>query len=303
MAELINACQRADGVEEVVTVEELELTFRTLKNCDHASDFVVVESQGSMVATARVTWWDEESGPRVYNHRGFVHPTVRRRGLGGALMGWGRARLAEIAASHPEDRSKVVRVSTEENMVGQVRLLEQLGYRPFTRGVLMVRPLADLPPAQLPPGVEIRPVTFDQLRAIWEADAEAFRDHHGYTAPTEADWQRFLEFPHRDETLWRVAWQGDQVVGQVRSYINQAENAAFGRRRGYTEFISTHRDWRCRGIATALIASSLQALASRGMTEAALGVHTENPTGAFQLYQRLGYRVRQTRVVYQGELA
>ena len=31
-----------------------------------------------------------------------------------------------------------------------------------------------------------------------------------------------------------------------------------------------------------------------GMTEVALEVHTTNPTGAFQLYEGLGYRVAAT---------
>ena len=44
-------------------------------------------------------------------------------------------------------------------------------------------------------------------------------------------------------------------------------------------------------MAKALICQSLRVLRDRGMHEAALGVHTENPTGAFQLYLSLGYEV------------
>jgi ribosomal protein S18 acetylase RimI-like enzyme len=35
------------------------------------------------------------------------------------------------------------------------------------------------------------------------------------------------------------------------------------------------------------------------MTEAALGVHTENPTGAFRLYESLGYEVRERYTTFQ----
>ena len=45
------------------------------------------------------------------------------------------------------------------------------------------------------------------------------------------------------------------------------------------------------GVARALIAASLRELGARGMDEAALSVHTENPNGAFQLYESMGYRV------------
>ncbi|HLV44758.1 MAG TPA: hypothetical protein VKY39_07360, partial [Aggregatilineales bacterium] len=52
-------------------------------------------------------------------------------------------------------------------------------------------------------------------------------------------------------------------------------------------------------IASALIAESLRALKARGMEEAALSVHTENPTGAFQLYEKMGFRVVKMFTIYR----
>ena len=146
------------------------------------------------------------------------------------------------------------------------------------------------------------PVREQDLRAIWEAEAEAFRDHWGYVEPTEANYQSFLIRPNTDATLWKVAWDEEGVAGQVRSYIDPRENAEFGRQRGYTEDISTARRWRRRGVAKALIVESIRELAGRGMTEVALGVHTENPTGAFQLYSSLGYEIVGTWTVYRKPL-
>jgi mycothiol synthase len=88
------------------------------------------------------------------------------------------------------------------------------------------------------------------------------------------------------------------VDGQVKPFINPDENAERGYLRGYTEYISTHVDWRNRGIAGTLLAWSLQELKDRGMTEAALGVDTNNPGGAFQLYTSLGFELRSYEVVY-----
>ncbi len=103
--------------------------------------------------------------------------------------------------------------------------------------------------------------------------------------------------------MWKVAWAGDIVVGQVKSYINRDENAARGYRRGYTEYISTHHDWRNRGIAGALLGMSLRELKDRGMTEAALGVDTNNPGGAFQLYTGLGFELQAYEAVYTKPIA
>jgi len=72
---------------------------------------------------------------------------------------------------------------------------------------------------------------------------------------------------------------------------------------GYTEYISTHAHWRNRGIAGALLAESLRELKSRGMTEAALGVDTSNPGGAFQLYTKLGFELRSYEAVYAKPIA
>jgi ribosomal protein S18 acetylase RimI-like enzyme len=127
------------------------------------------------------------------------------------------------------------------------------------------------------------------LRAIWEADVEAFRDHWGFVEPIESDFEEFRDFRLTDHSLWTVAWHDDEIVGQIRSFIHDDENTQFGYNRGRTEFISTGRKWRGRGIAGPLICERLRLLADRGLTVARLGVHTENPNGAFELYEKYGY--------------
>ena len=59
---------------------------------------------------------------------------------------------------------------------------------------------------------------------IWAAHIEAMRDERGSTEQDQAQYQQFLMDPvTSDSTLWRVAWDGDQVAGQVRSFIEVAE--------------------------------------------------------------------------------
>jgi ribosomal protein S18 acetylase RimI-like enzyme len=47
-----------------------------------------------------------------------------------------------------------------------------------------------------------------------------------------------------------------------------------------------------------LLAWSLQELRDRGLTEAALGVDTNNPGGAFQLYTSLGFELVAYEAIY-----
>jgi len=105
-----------------------------------------------------------------------------------------------------------------------------------------------------------------------------------------------------DTSLWRVAWDGDEVAGQVRSYISTEENERHGRLRGYTEHISVRRPWRRRGLARALIAASFPLLRARGMTEAALGVDTENTSGALRIYEGCGFRPVTRSATYRKPL-
>jgi ribosomal protein S18 acetylase RimI-like enzyme len=148
-----------------------------------------------------------------------------------------------------------------------------------------------LPDHPLPAGVELRPVTEDQHRAIFDADDEAFRDHWGHREQDEGDFQARFNGPDTDTSLWCVAWDGDEVVGSVQNYVYAEENEALGIARGWLDHVSVRRPWRGRGVAKALCAASFRLLRERGMTEAWLGVDAANPTGALALYEGLGFTV------------
>jgi mycothiol synthase len=175
------------------------------------------------------------------------------------------------------------------------------GYAVVRRWYRMARPLdGEIPEAPLPEGLEVRPVTPAHYRRIWDAEVEAFRDAWGFAEPTEGAYQEWIEKPvAMMPEMWQIAWDDDQVVGQVRSFINRKENAEQGRLRGYTEDISVRRPWRRRGLAQTLILRSLRILREHGMTEAALSVDTENVSGALQLYERCGFHPVLSGSVYR----
>jgi len=300
---IINAGARDEGDDRVETLEGTTAAYEHLERCDPARDLVVVEKGGAPMAYSRV-WWDQETdGPRLYRHVWFAGPDVHARRIEAALLDWNEARLREIAAEHDNASEKAFEVWTNDRNERATALIRDAGYEPYTYAAEMERPTVDdLPDYRLPEGLEIRPVREDDLRAIWEADSEAFRDHWGFVAPTEEGFRRFLAFPYHDPTLWKVAWDEEGVAGQVRSFIDTAQNEELGRNRGWTENISTARRWRRRGVAKALIVESIRELAARGMTEVALGVHTENPNRALELYRGLGYEVTETWTTYRKPL-
>jgi len=285
------AAEAADGVDQPVTLEDFAHVYRHLENCDPATDMVMAEIDGELVAYGRVFWWEEYAGARRYAPFCFVAPEGRGRGLGWALLAHNEGRLRAIAAGHPAGE-KTFEVAQNDAEEGAAALYAAAGYRAALHGADMVRPdLEDIPEVPLPAGLVVRSPRADELRKVWEADQEAFRDHLGAAPQGEEAFAAFLDFPYHDPSLWRVAWDGEEVAGQVRSYINGAENEATGRRRGYTENISVRRPYRRRGLARALLVQSLHAVKESGMDEAALGVQTENVHGAFRLYESVGFGV------------
>jgi mycothiol synthase len=302
MARIISAAKQADGVERSDSVETIAAGYKHLHNCDPYQDMLFVEIDGEPIGYSRVWWEKQEDGQHTYHSFAFLDPAWRRRGIGQTILNWDLERLRAIASRHDAE-VKVFRSGLDSGEAGTKALIEANGFKQITFGAEMSRSLLeDLPDAQLPEGLAIRPVEPEHLRPIWEADAESFLDHWGARRPTEADWEGFLDRPFTDPSLWKIAWEGDRVVGQVRSFINTDENKEYDRLRGYTENISTIKEWRGKGVARALICQSLRILRDRGMTEAALGVHAENPTGAFQLYSSLGYVVEATWAAYERPL-
>ena len=239
----------------------------------------------------------------TYEMSGHVVPDLRRRGLGRALLRENLRRASERAGTEPEGQVVAARSYVEENEIGHRALLEQHGFEPIRWFFLMRRRLADeVPDAPLPDGLELRPVTPDQHRAIFDAEREAFRDHWSAREQTEEDFQLTFGRDELDTNLWVVAWDGDEIAGVVQNWIWPDENAALGVERGWLEHISVRRPWRRRGLGRAITAESLRRLAGAGMAEGMLGVDADNPTGALGLYEGLGFAVHQRSQVYRRPL-
>ncbi len=288
-----NASRLAGGSLFVINVEVVRALYDHLVNGDLAADLRLAEADGRPVAYVRVEWRDENRGDRVHSAALFVTPEAPA-GSFAALLDWILARHLEIAGTQgPVGRPRTASISTLAEPPGARAALAVRGFVPVRYSFEMLRPtLDDIPDCALPAGLEVRPAEHSHVRRIWEAEVEAFAGHWGTGADngSEERWQEFLADPFTDLPLWQVAWDGDQIVGMVRPFINDDENAHFGVRRGWCENISTRAPWRGRGVASALISRALRALRDRSMTQAALGVDAQNETGALHLYQRMGFR-------------
>ncbi|HEX7171503.1 MAG TPA: GNAT family N-acetyltransferase [Candidatus Limnocylindria bacterium] len=288
-----NTAAAADRIEEVWTEEGLAAWLaHASEQFDPGRDVVLGELDGRIVAAGRGDWADNRDGrSRDYRIFGTVAPDFRGRGFGTVLLEELEARAMAVAATHTHDREAVLMSFAPAGRPSEA-LLRANGYTPVRWFTDMVRPtLEGIVEPPLPEGLELRPVTPDQHETIWRANREAFRDHWGGSDESLEQLRRILADPDTDTSLWLTAWHGDDVAGGVWNEIRPAENAGLGLRRGWLSSVYTRRQWRRRGLASALIGRSLTLLRDRGMTSAILGVDADNPTGANALYEAAGFEV------------
>lgn len=300
MVKILNAVAIADKEESTVTVSDIRNTYTHLNNSNPNEDMIFAEVNGQMIAYSRVEWYQEENpNHRIYQHFTKIDPDWRNKGIEKAIILWCEDRLKMIASAHPKDSQQFFQTYANEIKTDYNQLLESLGYQIARYAYTMNRPLDSIPTAELPEGIEARPVEEKDWKKIWDASIEAFRDHWGFSQPTEEDYLSYKGSKFFQPDLWQVAWDGDRVVGSVMNYIDHDYNQKFNKKLGWTEEITTLRNYRRRGIARALIVRSMHMHKALGMTHVALGVDTDNPTGALKLYQSLGYQTTLTWLTYR----
>ncbi|MGY1682278.1 GNAT family N-acetyltransferase [Geodermatophilus sp. SYSU D01176] len=263
----------------------------------------VCAEDGALVAVAVVM----SLGGAREDHRialeGRVHPDRRGRGVGRALLDWQLRRGAEVHRRDHPALPALLTVSVYPGMGTLESLVRRAGFAPERWYADMERPLTGLPEVPPVPGVDLVPYTEDRDDEVRRAHNAAFTDHHGSA--------------ERDETAWRAWFTGQRafrpdlsvlalvdgaVAGYVLTYVYDADTRATGVRQAHLGQIGVRRPARGRGIASAAIVAALQAGAAAGCDTAGLQVDTENPTGAFGLYRRLGFTPVRTRVQWARAL-
>jgi mycothiol synthase len=297
MSQLISAVNRHDALDWLPSAEELALDWAPGRDFEPERDAVVIDGDDGLFAAGWVDWV-ERDGKIVHTVEIWVQADHRRRGLGRRVLSWleehAHATVAEGMAGSAS-LPHVLGGGVITSNAAAVAFAAATGYATIRYGFQMRRPLdLPIPEVALPDGLEVRPVLPEHHRAIWDADVEAFQDHWEARVRTEHDFIRTFTDPDFDPTMWQVAWSGDEVAGSIFNTIYPDQNARTGIAMGWLDHVSVRREWRGRGLASALVVRSLAIHRERGMDVAALGVDAENPNGALGLYEKYGFRPHYT---------
>jgi mycothiol synthase len=306
LVRIASAARAANGDLDQVTAAQLDNDYAHLSNCDLPRDCALVELDGRAVAYGRTYWVDRNSGERSFEAIILIDSSTPGRGVEAALLDWQIDHLVELAAAYPPDRADrpVILAAFAGGRDQATRaILEGAGFVNVRRAASLVRSdFADIPDLPLPDGFELRPIhPADRAmhRRVFDAAIVAFADHWGDAESdgSENSFQAFIGDPTLRPDLWRVAFHGDEIAGQILNFLEPAHDD--GTIIGWTESISVQPRFRRRGLARALLAESLRSVRDAGATCAALGVDTGNARRALDLYESLGFRIVSESYEYQ----
>ncbi|MGZ4390061.1 MAG: GNAT family N-acetyltransferase [Gaiellaceae bacterium] len=225
--------------------------------------------------------------PERLSTDGYVHPELRGRGVGSRILQLAETRARELGA--PRLRNATLHADE----AGRA-LFESRGYDYVRSFLRMAIELDGAPPQpELPEGLRLTGFEPDDARAVHAAIQEAFADHWG-NVPEEFEAWRERRLAPADTSLWHVVKDGDEVAAAALCDLR------FGA--GWVGALGTRAAWRGRGLGTALLLAAFREFHRRGERRVALGVDSENPTGAVRLYERIGMQVVWCADVYEKAL-
>jgi mycothiol synthase len=290
-ADLLNAMETVDKIgenfNEEDTLQELTDPYADLERASLAA-FAGDVMVGYMKATYKPSAAEVH---RVFVDGG-VHPDHRRRGIGAILLKAAVAAAKELHAIHHPTLKLVVEAQRGEHIAGVAELFGSQGFAPVRYDQHMEHPLgAAIPAAAIPDGLRIEPWSEQNDEDFRFIRNESFKDHWG-AAPMPADsWKnKIINQAFRPEVsfLLRDVANG-APVGMLMTMSWEADTAATGVRDAHFMFIGTVRDYRRRGVASALIGHALRAATDQEYDRASLSVDSANPSGAFGVYEKAGF--------------
>lgn len=272
---------------------------------DMANSTHIVETPDKHIAGFITIRDSSDASPVFPRASGCVHPDFAGQGIGSYLLAWVEERCRLAIDRVPAGIRVAMRIHVSSKHKPTVWLVEKHGMAPVRQSYYMLISLdKKIPEARWPEGITLK--TFREipdLRALWRANDEAFRDHWGHIPRNEDEavmeiQQGISKDPLFDPSLWFLAVDGADIAGIAlcRAAIGPDTDS------GYVLDLGVRRPWRRRGIALNLLYYAFNELKDRGKKQVGLHVDAQSLTGATRLYLRAGMHVEQTIIQYEKEL-
>ncbi|MEA2003189.1 MAG: GNAT family N-acetyltransferase [Actinomycetota bacterium] len=302
LAAAFNEVAVADGTPERLSSETMDYELTSSYQPLDRRTMLARTSTGEIAAYGTVYYRADKGVEHRVHVATYVVPTYREQGLEDALTDW------VVAAAVDE-----LRTSTAQRRyvcTGLYKKLEDVAHRFAARGFEparhwweMERQLEDdiVFPSQ--DEFTVVPWAGEYTGLIRLVHNAAFADHWGNTPISAESWQKqMMDSPGFRPDLSFVAMANGEPVGYAYNEMYPEDWEAAGRSECWIGALGVVRDWRKRGIATALLAHSMRAMHEDGLDVAMIGVDSSSPTGAHHLYESVGFRTRNTATTWQREI-
>jgi mycothiol synthase len=286
-----------------VSIDDAQMLFSWPGFDVDASVRVVQSPDGRLVGSIMVR--DLSSPPVHPDLLGCVHPDFEGRGIGRTLITWAEERSRQAIARVPDGARVSMHLMTSPLHEPTLRLFDRLNLEAIRYALFMVAQLDKAPPEpQWPENIVL--CTYQDrpdLRAVFRAIDETFRDHWGHVDGPEAE--RLERFQYRiendkdfDPTLWFLAMDGEEIAGLAGCVPKIGDDETMG----LVDVLGVRRPWRRNGLGLALLHHAFGEFHRRGKKLVGLGVDADSLTGATRLYEKAGLRVARQIVTYEKEL-
>ena len=264
------ACEALVQGEPDVLLEDIVADWRR-PSFDLARDAVVVTSADRVVAEAEVF-----KGRRA---EVGVHPDVRGRGIGGALLAWTERRARDAGSS-------IVGQTTPDRDAAARDLFRENGYEPMWTSWVLSHAIEGPPdPPELPDGYAFRSFEVGRDdREVYDVVERAFSEWPDRDPYDYADWRAsIVETEGFEPSLQLVITDGRAIAGTA----NMTDPGPGGE--GWVHQLAVAREHRGRGLGRALLQRAFAVFHERGRSS--VGLSTDSRTGALGLYEHVGMRV------------
>ncbi|OCQ89589.1 acetyltransferase [Oscillatoriales cyanobacterium USR001] len=293
IADLVNACQIAEELDEEATVCELKLKLNA-PYLDKSRDVQLWETQHKLTALALLDIPETKHDIDGYLWF-YIHPSMRGMGLENDIINWSEKRLSEVGRER--NLPVKLRTYTRDNNTLEIGLLEKQGFVIDRYFLTMARSLWEpIPTPEFPADFKLSHLTGEKDAQAWvEMFNESFIDHwnhHDLTVQTVRQWMKDSSYqPELD--LVAIAPNGT-FAAFCDCQIKAEENAQKGTNDGWIEFLGTRRGFRQMGLGKAILLAGLHQLKAAGADTAKLSVDADSLTGATKLYKSVGFYPVQT---------
>jgi mycothiol synthase len=279
------------GEAEGYSIEEIEDEWAAI-DPDHDA-WLVIAPDGAIAGYAYLR---DRQHVRL-DVEGYVHPDHYGNGIGTTLIALSEERAEAHLPLAPADARVVLHNWISGSNPDASALLERKGYAPVRYFLRMETDLDErVHPTEWPDGISVRTseASDADARTFYSISEEAMSDHWGHVPVAFEDWKRRRMGGTFDPSLWFLASEGTEAAGFALCSVAGEI--------GWLDTLGVRRHWRRRGLGMALLRHAMSEFHGRGLKRMALGVDTDNPTGATRLYERAGMHVAQQHVTFGKEL-